>query len=182
MNGQFPLTGTTEEKIITCLKAAGWYKGRKIRPEIMEKVRAFYAMGGITLPAGAEKFLREFYGIAEGWYFNIPVKEQHGRGADVEFRLFPDSGNSKDYYNEELAYEYEPDLKTMSDFAGEPLVWIGDIGYYYPESIYMGSTRKIFSMRDDGTLHTYTSLTELFRWDFDHHPDWSFVTMRETYC
>ena len=170
------LSGTPEERILTCLRAAGWHKGRRAD---LTKIREFYAAGGITLPAGAERFLREFHGLAGGWYFNIPVEKQAGRAPDIEFRLFPDnSWGSKEYFNENYAKDYTEDLEKISGFAGEPLVWIGSIGYYYTDSIYMGTTSKIFALQDDGKIRTYLSLADLFMWDFSHHPNWEYVTMR----
>ena len=63
------LEGTPDEKIMTCLRVAGWYEGRSVD---LTEVKAFYASGSIVLPAGAENFLREYYGLAGHWFFNEP--------------------------------------------------------------------------------------------------------------
>lgn len=41
-----PLTGTREEKVIQCLKKAGWYSGRK---NDITDVERYYSSKGITL-------------------------------------------------------------------------------------------------------------------------------------
>ena len=170
------LTGSAEDKILTCLKAAGWHKGRRVD---MTKVRDFYSKGGIILPAGAVRFLREYHGLASGWYFNIPVEKQAGRAPDVTFSLFPNKGwETEQYFDERYKDVFDEDLKTISEYAGEPLVWVASIGYYYYDAVYMGSTGKIFTMRDDGEIRTYYSIVDMLSWDFEHHPNWEYVTVR----
>ena len=56
---------------------------------------------------------------------------------------------------------------------------MASIGYYYSDSIYMGSTDKLFALQDDGNIRTYYSVVDMLRWDFEHHPGWEFVTMRD---
>ncbi|MBR6045499.1 MAG: SUKH-3 domain-containing protein [Ruminococcus sp.] len=176
MTDKVILTGTPQEKITTCLKTAGWYKGRKAD---LTEARAFYASGGITLPAGAERFLEEYHGLSSGWYLNVPLEQQKGRAPDVEFNIIPDgSWATKSYFEECYAAEYAENLQKISDFAGEQLVWVASIGYYYSESVYMGSTDKLFVLRDDGKIRTYYSVTDMLLWDFEHHPQWEYVTVR----
>lgn len=177
MSDRALLTGSSEERIKTCLEAAGWHKGRRVD---MTGIRRFYASGGITLPAGAVRFLREYHGLTRSWYLNIPLEKQAGRAPDIEFSVFPDGGwATESYFKPCYAEEYAEDLKTISDYAGEPLVWVASIGYYYSDSVYMGSTDKLFVLRDDGVIRTYYSVTDMLMWDFDHHPGWEYVTMRQ---
>ena len=174
MDDRTLLIGTAEERILTCLKAAGWYKGRRVG---LAPIREFYAKGGIVLPTGAERFLQEYHGLSKSWYLNIPVERQAGRASDIEFSVFPNGGwQTADYFDGRCAEEFAEDLKKMNDFAGEPLVWIASIGYYYSDSVYMGSTDKIFALQDDGNIRTYYSVVDMLRWDFEHHPKWEFVT------
>lgn len=57
------LNGTNDEKIMTCLRTAGWYEGRSIDiSEIME----FYTANRVTLSESVKGFLQEYYGIATG--------------------------------------------------------------------------------------------------------------------
>lgn len=60
------LNGTNDERIMACLRAAGWYEGRSV--DITETME-FYISQGITLSESVKSFLREYYGIADGWFF-----------------------------------------------------------------------------------------------------------------
>ena len=144
---QYPLTGTPEKKLTACLEAAGWHKGRKLSPEKMKTVMDFYATGGITLPSGAKSFIREFHGLAEGWYLNLSAEKYSWYPPHTLFKIFPDSEAEGLDYAARLDREEEPlwvqeNLEEMCELAGEPVVWIGIIGYKYPVKIYMGSTSK----------------------------------------
>ena len=107
------LNGTTDGKIMTCLKTAGWYDGRNI--DITE-ITSFYTSGGIALSDRAKQFLREYYGIAQHWYFNERDDSPLNRSADILFSLYPDTGESRcneDYFDEEQL----EDRKTVEAFA-----------------------------------------------------------------
>ncbi|MDE6785141.1 MAG: SUKH-3 domain-containing protein [Ruminococcus sp.] len=182
MDERFPLNGTVDEKIMTCLRAAGWYEGRQVD---LNGVKAFYASGGITLPAGAEAFLREYYGIAEGWHMNNDgwTKSWNGhhvrKCADIMIELYPRRGLPNDIY----FYEDDEDVKDQQRaeaFAGESLVYVGNIGYYYPAAVYLGSTNMIYTTHDyDEIVYCYDSLPEMLRYDFLHADEWHFVAMEQ---
>ena len=183
---QYPLTGTPEKKLTACLEAAGWHKGRKISPETMKAVMDFYATGGIILPAGAKNFIREFHGLAEGWYLNLSAENYSWYPPHTLFKIFPDSEAEGLDYAARLDREEEPlwvqeNLEEMCELAGEPVVWIGIIGNEYPVKIYMGSTSKLFVMSAWNDTAVFGSLQELMINSFQHHPEWSFVTMRQKY-
>jgi len=183
---QYPLTGRPEEKLTACLKAAGWYEGREVSPEKMKQITEFYASGGITLPEGAKNFIREFHGLAEGWYLNLSAEKYSWRPPDAMFKIFPDSEAEGLDYAARLDREEQPlcvqeNLEEMCDLAGEPVVWIGIIGYQYPLKIYMGSTRKLFVMTAWNDADVVGSLSEMMTREFVHHPEWSFVTVRRVY-
>lgn len=181
------LTGTVQHRIMTCLKAAGWYEGRAVD---LTEVRAFYASGGITLPKGAEDFLREYYGLAEMWYLraereqlmNPRLASQIG---EIEFGLYPRRGlpqsNSRFFYSDEGDRQA---LRRAEKAAGEALVFLGCIGYEYPAGIYLGSTHKIYTDHEyDDTVHCYNSLPALLEYDFLdvswQMQDWNFAAMRQ---
>ena len=184
MEMRYELSGTTDEKIMNCLKAAGWHKGRQAE---ISGVKAFYESCGIVLPAGAENFLREYYGIAEGWHMNTEgwVKGWHGhrvrQRADIAFELFPLRGMDNSWYAEEITNsEFLAELRRTEAFAGESLVWIGQIGYYYPANVYAGTTGKIYTTHDyDEIIHSYDSVPELLQYDFDAADSWHYVIMED---
>ena len=186
MEKQIPLHGTTDDKIITCLTAAGWYENRKADITL---VKAFYASVGINLSAGAERFLSEFYGLAECWFFNKDgrCKDRNGNlswvSPDFEFRLFPLRGTSDDYYTAEASTpELTEEHRKAELFAKEPLVWIGEIGYYYPDNVYIGGTGKIYTAHDGSdAIRCYNSLFEMLRQHFNHAEEWDSVCMRQSY-
>ncbi|MCR5306098.1 MAG: SUKH-3 domain-containing protein [Oscillospiraceae bacterium] len=169
------LNGTTDGKIMTCLKTAGWYDGRNI--DITE-ITSFYTSGGIALSDRAKQFLREYYGIAQHWYFNERDDSPLNRSADILFSLYPDTGESRcneDYFDEEQL----EDRKTVEAFAGEPVVYIGDIGYYYPAFVYIGVSGKIYTAHDyDDIIRCYDSVPEMLVYDFQNHvEEWHSVSM-----
>ena len=140
-----PLTGSVKERIMTCLRAAGWYAGRQTD---LTAVKAFYASGGITLPNGAEAFLREYYGIAENWHLKATREKMTdsrliGCAPEIEFLLYPHRGIpdiNREYFDRD-----EEDLtmqRTAEEAAGEPLVQVGSIGYYYPAAVYLAAHPK----------------------------------------
>lgn len=184
VNERFPLTGTADEKIITCLRAAGWFEGRHVD---LTEVKAFYESGGIILPEGAEAFLCEFYGIAEGWHMNSDgwTKSWDGhrvrKSADIDFELFPLHGLPNDeYFDKDFAEQYDEERHRAEAVAGEPLVWVGNIGYHYPAAVYLGSTDKIYTTHEyDDIVHCYNSVKEMLRYDFKHAAQWHFVTMQQ---
>ena len=187
MEEHVSLSGTIDEKISTCLTAAGWYENRKVD---ITHVKAFYESVGIKLSAGAEAFLREFYGLAECWYFNKDgkCKDRNGNPSwvspDFEFRLFPLRGASDDYYTAEASTaELTEEHRKAELFAKEPLVWIGEIGYYYTDNVYIGSTGKLYTAHDgNDTICCYDSLFEMLRQQFKHAAaKWDYVCMRQSY-
>ena len=171
------LEGTPDEKIMTCLRAAGWYEGRSVD---LTEVKAFYASGSIVLPAGAENFLREYYGLAGHWFFNEPNDEIISRrGPDIEFRLYSmHTVLDKQYFDPAFSSEDAEDLKTVEAVSGEPVVYVGNIGYYYSAAIYLGTSHKIYTTHDyDDIVHCYDSVPEMLRYDFYHADEWNSVSM-----
>ncbi|MBR5371445.1 MAG: SUKH-3 domain-containing protein [Oscillospiraceae bacterium] len=181
-----PLNGPVRERIMTCLKAAGWYPGRAVD---LTEVNAFYASGGIHLPAGAEAFLREYYGIAESWYLKETEEELRRLklavcAPEVEFSLYPYRGlpdcNREYWYHDPEALEEQRRVETE---AGEPMVFVGCIGYYYSANVYLGSTAKIYTAHDyDEIVHCYDSVPEMLEYDFINARGqmraWNFALMK----
>ena len=186
MRTVIPLNGSVRERIMTCLKAAGWHPGRAVD---LTEVKAFYASGGITLPAGAEAFLRAYYGIAQKWHL-AETEEQlmHPKLADyaaaVEFSLYPYRGlpdcNRAYWYDDPDALEEQ---RRVEAAAGEPLVFVGCIGHYYSANVYLGSNAKIYTAHDyDDIVHCYDSVPEMLEYDFidarGQMRAWNFAAMQ----
>ena len=174
------LEGSPDEKIMTCLKAAGWYEGRCVD---LTKVKAFYAIGGITLPKGAERFLSQFHGIAANWFFNEPDGMIRQRCCDIDFKLYPyhDLSNQYNnfYFDSEWAEIHAEDLQKAAALAGEPVIWVGQIGYYYPAKIYLGSTDRIYAINTHTDKEaSYDSIIDYLRGDFCCHDEWASITVR----
>ena len=165
------LAGTKEEKVMTCLRAAGWYEGRCVD---ITAVKDFYKAFGIELPAGAERLLREYYGLADSWYIN---HDGRNRSCDIEFTLYPTRNCSEEYYRQETETEESAEfLERAEKFAGEPLVWIGEIGYYYAANVYMGSSDRIYTTHDhNDKVNCYGSVPELLADEFAHADKWETV-------
>ena len=181
-----PPNGPVRERIMTSLKAAGWYPGRAVD---LTEVKAFYASGGIHLSAGAAAFLREYYGIAENWYLKQTEEELMrlklaGTAAEVEFSLYlyrglPDC-NREYWYHDPDALEEQ---RRVEAAAGEPVVFVGCIRYYYSANVYLGSTEKLYTAHDyDEIVHCYDSVPEMLEYDFKNARGqmraWNFALMK----
>lgn len=167
MKDRIILTGNKEQKILQCLRAAGWYPNRSIDLSPIEK---YYHSQGICLPDGARAFLQEFYGIAEYWEF--------GHGIWYDFTLFPYRSAPEETPSEWMNDFADMEKSAAEQLAGEPLVMAGEIGYYYPARVWFGSGSTIYttySYKDK--VNRYDSIVELIMYDFDEA--WDRVRMSE---
>lgn len=173
MSKRVLLNGTNDEKIMTCLRAAGWYEGRST--DITE-ITKFYTSNGITLTDSAKRFLQEFYGIAGNWYFNEPEGAKLNRAPDIEFMLYPKHDQWDKEYLDADSVEF---LENAESFAGESVIYVGDIGYYYPALVYIGVSEKIYTAHSfDDIIHCYDSVPEMLRYDFEHMEKSCSVSMK----
>ncbi len=158
------LTGSKEQKILQCLKAAGWYPDRRID---ISPIEEYYHSQRIILPDGARAFLQEFYGIAECWEF--------AHGVWYDFALFPYRDAPQETPAEWM--EDAPEEKNAAErHAGESLVMIGEIGYYYPARIWIGSGSTIYATYSyNENVKRYDNIAELIGYDFKE--EWERVRM-----
>lgn len=173
------LTGTREEKVIQCLKKAGWYQGRK---NDIAEVESYYGSKGLTLTELQKDIFREFYGIAESWYFNYDG-DLGRRGPDFEFYLMP--GNSPELYqtddwenqiHEWYDLDYVRDMQELEQTAGERPVYIGQIGYYYPSYCYVAGSGRLWVLTETRLIKPFDNMIDLITYHFDHEY-WSSVRM-----
>ena len=82
------------------LKYAGWHEGKKVD---IEKIEKYYKENNYSLNEYAKKFLQEFYGIEENWFFKYIGKNGEIRigGNDFSFSI------PYDLPFDEKDYEYE---------------------------------------------------------------------------
>lgn len=82
------------------LKYAGQHEGRKVD---IEKIEKYYKENNYSLNEYAKKFLQEFYGIEENWFFKYIGKNREIRigGNDFSFSI------PYDLPFDEKDYEYE---------------------------------------------------------------------------
>ena len=178
MARRFILNGSTEEKIITCLKAAGWYKGRCVD---LTEVKAWYSTFGITLPEYAKNFLKEYYGLSDSWYINEPEEESCNRAPDIEFSLYPtnDEDVDEERFEQDFAEKFDNYLSIVQSFSGEQVFLVGHIGYYYPAMVFASQSGKIYTAHDyDDLVHCYESVPEMLKYDFVHSDKWTSVCMQ----
>ena len=151
------LMGSKRDKILQCLKAAGWYEGRKIDISFIEK---YYQSQNVQLTEGAKAFMQEFYGISEEWHFR--------KGVWYEFSLFP-FRNVPDEFVYDYMYSFaDNQKKAVEQIAGEYVVIVGEIGYYYPARIWFGSNNKIYTTHEyDEIVHVYDNIIDLILYDFE---------------
>lgn len=155
---KIPLTGTPEEKAMICLEKAGWYEGRNVD---LSEVKAFYESGGITLPTGAENFLKEYSGLNDEWTLYEETDSGLQEAGRFIFKLYPlfDSSYDNDRYFDDEDYPAPLQYKVEA-FAGNDLVYIGDIGYKYPAQVFLGDTGKIYT-QISGFIQCYDSLLDI---------------------
>ncbi len=160
------LTGTPEERAVQCLKKAGWYEGRNVD---ISEVESYYSGKGITLTEQQKDIFREFYGLAEEWFFdrNGSIKNKTG---DFVFHII-----SEDYgcsYNE---------LKKLEQEAGEHPIYIGEIGYYYPSWIFLSCDGRLWEITDyGGPIQSYDDMISLIKYTGSFNYDyWNSVKMRQ---
>lgn len=140
------LTGTPQEKARQALEKAGWYSGRSAD---ISRVLTFYDSHNIKLSDAAIAFFREYYGIANAWYFGVKNLEW---APDFEFNLFPCHDwkeNDDRYFRDESKLK---DRQCVAAFAKENVVLVGEIGYYYPSFIYIGDSAKIYADLDSAPV------------------------------
>ncbi|MBQ8781726.1 MAG: tyrosine-protein phosphatase [Oscillospiraceae bacterium] len=161
-----PIYGTKEEKALQCLKKAGWYEGRNV--DITE-VEEWYARWNITLPEAVKDIFREYYGLAEEWWFK---HKENGGYYDFSFFLFsPVTG--KHYLDCIDGSGKFEDQFMAENAAGKELVFIGKIGYYEPDFIFADERGNIWNT--DGWV--YGSIHSLVLHHFYNHDSWSSVKM-----
>lgn len=176
-----PLTGTREEKVIQCLKKSGWYSGRK---NDIAGVENYYSARGITLTEPQKDIFREFYGIAESWYFNYDG-DLGRRGPDFEFYLMP--GNAPELFyiddrldpTDDLNYDLDliRDMQELEQAAGEIPVFIGRIGYYYPSLLYVAGSGRLWVITESRFIKPFDNMIDLVTYHFSHPEIWSSVRM-----
>ncbi|MBD5141943.1 MAG: hypothetical protein HDT25_11130 [Ruminococcus sp.] len=178
-----PLTGTREEKVIQCLKKAGWYQGRK---NDIAEVESYYSSKGITLTELQKDIFREFYGIAESWYFNYDG-DLGRRASDYEFYLMPGNAPELFYIDDRLdptdVKNYDMDLirdmKELGQTAGEIPVFIGRIGYYYPSLLFAAHNGRLWIITESRFIESFDNMIDLVTYHFSHPEIWSSVRMRQ---
>lgn len=185
LDEQTLLTGTPEEKVIRCLKKAGWYEGRKT--DITE-VESYYSGRGITLTEPQKDIFREFYGIAEGWYFNYDG-DLRRCGPDFEFYLMP--GNAPELFyiddrldpTDDLNYDLDlvRDMQNLEQMAGEMPVFIGRSGYHYPSLIYAARSGRLWTLSNLGGDHqSHDNMVSIIKYTGEFERDyWSSVRMKQ---
>lgn len=181
LDDQTYLSGTRYEKVIQCLEKAGWYQGRKTD---IEKVESHYSAKGVSLSEPQKDIFREFYGIAEEWFFNEDAPKIR-RGPDFEFYLLP--GNMPEWYSvDEMPdtnhkwydLDYVRDMEELASLAGESPVYIGKIGYYYPSYCYADSKGQLWELTETRLINRFDNLIDLTDKAFYHWEKWDRVRMK----
>ena len=169
------LSGTIEEKIIMMLGEAGWYQGRKVN---IDEVTDCFSRFGIELSVKAKDFIAEYYKIKEYWYFD---KAETSRGHDFEFILFPYPKSYctdvKDFMYDDMAGELESVEYKAVKACDKNICMIGQIGYYYPASVWIGESGKLFCTHEyDEEVLMFDDVTGLIKHEIaGHEPDTVFM-------
>lgn len=159
------LSGDKDNRILQCMKKAGWFAGRKVD---ISNVLCFYEKHNVELFPAAQNFFEEFYGIASGWFFGHRYGIEHGfysagvrcnqighNFPDLAFMLFPENFDEDDdsIYDEEV-----------QKYTNDNTIKIGEIGYYYPAEISIGTKGTIYAVHDydgPGVVHEFNNIFQL---------------------
>ena len=174
-NKRVRLKGNRRERVIKSLEMAGWYSGRSV--DITE-VENFYDSCGVQLLASTKEFFREFYGLAEDWW--IDWKYKPNTSSNFSFTPEPDKISSRLKYemfgssNESIS---SGSLFQIQGIAMEQIVYVGEIGYYYPARVWIGESGKIYTTHEyDKEIHVYNSIIDLIEWELSMK-DFEYITI-----
>lgn len=144
MQERIPLNGDMKSKVKQLMEYAGWYAGRSVDISIAEK---YYADHGVPMMKTAQQFYRKYFGLCCRWYLDQKNTEW---AADFEFGLFPYLINGVETY---LVDDYFRDmsgcdLAEIEQVAGQKCQPIGQIGYYYPELVWISESGELYAQYD----------------------------------
>ncbi|MBQ8827238.1 MAG: SUKH-3 domain-containing protein [Oscillospiraceae bacterium] len=166
------LSGGREEKVLQCLKKAGWHKKR--RADITE-VEEWYARWSIALSEPVKDIFREYYGLAEAWWFNADEDDMNSHGSDFELFLFP-SVSGENYLSDIDSEGKFVNQKAAETAAGESLVFIGYAGCSYPDFLFASKSGVIWTADGD----KYDDISDVVKHHFSmHYNAWKSVRMRQ---
>ncbi len=139
-----PLRGSRLERIFQALRKAGWYPGRRVD---ISNVLNYYQKQNVPLNAPSVSFYEEYYGIASQWYIMHTDLERSSPAFD--FLLFPQlpeyRTNLKDFMYDDPDDSIESGRYSAAKAcAGEPIVMVGEIGYYYPAQVWIADSGKLY--------------------------------------
>ncbi len=160
-HGKKLLTGSKNERILQALKKAGWYDGRKTD---ISDVIEYYSKRNITLFPKAAAFFEEFRGIDKGWYVKT---ENPNFCPDFFFQLFPYpasySTEVRDYMYDDADYRIpSEDYEGAMAAAGENIVMVGEIGYYYPARVWISDSETLYCTHEyDYDVLKFSTVNEL---------------------
>lgn len=167
------LSGDKGSRIIQAMKCAGWYPGREVEiAEILE----YYQKNGITLFSKAVQFFKEFSGIMANWYIEV---ENPDFAPDFEFHLFPELESygmemSSFMYDDVELTVYSEAYLSVRSMTKEPFVMVGEIGYYYPASVWIGESGRLYATHEyDEEVHCYENVFALMEEELlNHEMNW----------
>ena len=158
------LQGSKRERVIKALELAGWYPGRSVD---ITKVERYYEKCGVELNEGARRFFREYHGLAESWWIDNDYKPN--TASDFSFEPVPNGDylQPKDFMFDGADYKVpSEEFVAIEQLAGEPVVYVGDIGYYYPARVWVSESGKIYATHEyDSAVHSFAAIADLVEWE-----------------
>ena len=171
LNKKTKLEGTRRERIIKALEMAGWFVGRQVDISVVE---GYYQSKNVQLHQKALEFFREFYGLAENWY--LGKDPNLSMGSHFEFVLIPHRYSRDDDLDVENWGDWSEYI-NVKKVAKEKVVLVGDIGYYYPASVWIGESGKIYATHDyDSEVYIFDSVVDLIEHELRMN-DFDYVTI-----
>lgn len=144
------------------LEYAGWYEGRKVD---IEKIVEYYQENSYLLNDFAKKFLQEFLGIKENWFFKYTGKNGEVRigGNDFSFSI------PYDLPFDEKDKEYE--LKQIPENVRDKVIPIVETGWHIGGTLWIDDRGKFYHTiyyRND-CMEQYDSIFDYLEYNFRHY-------------
>ena len=156
-----------ENLVFTILDLAGWYKGRSVD---IEEVERYYKKNNCNLNDTSKAFFREFYGLPSKFCFackHLTKDEWSIGGNELDFDT--STFNELFYFEDDAdRQEFETEKSLVTKYEPEGFTPVAFCGYHLGGTLWVGNSGKIYRTYyfSPETIENYNSVIEMFECDF----------------